>query len=153
MYIWLRWKNNRTVVFLCSWYSWLINSFVNGESLRTFFFFYAHFFKWRPRLKNRKLTAVSWISVLQSNNLTVGSKIITVIEKGRRMNLKWTKGIRYVFSLKENDCKSLIVKVQLVWCTSVVHLCLSFPYFIFRSVCFWIPVYAAPAVCKLQGKI
>lgn len=117
------------------------------------FFFYAHFFKWRPRLKNRKLTAVSWISVLQSNNLTVGSKIITVIEKGRRMNLKWTKGIRYVFSLKENDCKSLIVKVQLVWCTSVVHLCLSFPYFIFRSVCFWIPVYAAPAICKLQGKI
>lgn len=51
-----------------------------------------------------------------------------------------------MYFLIRKICMSLIVK----GCFYSAFVC--FLYFIFRSVCFWFPVYAAPAVCKLQGE-
>lgn len=60
-WFWLRWESNWIVLFVCSWYSWLINSFVNGESLLIFLLFMLL----PVETKTQKITDITCISVEQ----------------------------------------------------------------------------------------
>lgn len=114
--------------------------------------FYTYFFRWRPGLKSRISTAVVWISVIQINNLLLNYQSDWKREKNQP---KVNKRIRCIFVLQGKKMSKITNYGSTNYGSRVINICafVCFPYFIFRSVCFWIPVYAAPTICKLQGKM